>query len=184
MNRDEALVLLKRYLCNDNLIKHSLAVEGAMRSMAKHFGEDQEQWGLAGLLHDIDYEQTKNNPSDHSLIGAEIILQNGIDIKIAEAIKTHNQMHGMEPQGLMAQALFCLDPLTGLIVASTLVLPTRKLSDLTVDSLGKRFQEKSFARGADRKIINQCHDRLGLELKEFMAIALSGMQDIASLLGL
>ena len=184
MSREEALTLLKENLKNDHLIKHSFAVEAAMIAMARYFKEDPEKWGLAGLLHDIDYEETKQNPERHSLVGTEILKEHGIDEGIIEAVKTHNQLHGLEPKSLMARALFCADPLTGLVVASVLVLPDRKIKDLTIDSLKKRFREKSFARSADRDIINLCQVYLGLELEEFMKIVLVGMQSISDLLDL
>lgn len=165
-------------LQNPNLVKHSLAVEAGMKSLARHFSQDEEGWGLAGLLHDIDYEQTKDDPDRHSLVGAEMLKEMGLPGDIVEAIKTHNQAHGLTPESLMAKALFCLDPLTGLIVAATLVLPSRKIKDLTVDSVLHRFQEKSFARGADREIIAKCEEYLGLELQDFVALVLSAMQGI------
>ncbi len=184
MKREEALVFLEQNLENKNLIKHSLAVEASMRKLAVHLGQDSEEWGLAGLLHDIDYEQTKDEPEKHSLIGAEMVLKAGVSSEVAEAIKTHNEMHGLLPESLMARALYCLDPLTGLIIASALVLPSKKLSDLTVDSVLKRFQEKAFARGADREIIGKCQEYLELDLEQFVAITLAAMQEISDELGL
>ncbi len=184
MNRGEAINLLKENLRNEHLIKHSLAVEAAMIALARHFGEDSEKWGLTGLLHDIDYEQTKQNPEEHSLIGAKMLEEKGVSGDIVEAVKTHNQLHGIEPESLMARSLFCADPLTGLIVASVLVLPDSKIKNLTINSLEKRFKEKSFARSADREIISRCQDYLELELEDFMKIVLNGMQSISDSLGL
>lgn len=184
MSREEAFVLLKQHLGNENLIKHSLAVEAAMGALADHFGEDATEWSLAGLLHDVDYEQTKDQPEKHSLVGAEMLRKAGFSEELVESVKTHNEMHGQPPVGLMARALYCLDPLTGLIVAAALVLPNRRLKDLTAESVRKRFQEKSFARGADREIIMRCRDHLGLELDEFIDITLRAMQNIDRELGL
>jgi len=184
MNRSEGLVFLKENLKNENLVKHSLAVEKGMMALAIYFQEDACSWGLAGLLHDIDYEQTKNQPEKHSLLGAEMVYSRGLSKEIVEAIKSHNAIHGIGLQSLMGRALFCLDPLTGLVVAATLVLPSRKIADLTVESAVNRFGEKSFARGANRDTIAHCQDYLGLSLSEFISIILPAMQEISDELGL
>ena len=127
MNRERALQLVNEKIKNPNLIKHSLAVEVCMRALARYFNEEEEKWALAGLLHDIDYEQTKDNPQEHSILGAKILENLGLEKEITEAVKAHNEMHGLPLQTRMAKALFALDPLTGLIVAATLVLPNRKI---------------------------------------------------------
>jgi putative nucleotidyltransferase with HDIG domain len=183
MNREEALKLVKEKIENQNLIKHSLAVEACMKELAKYFNEAQEKWALAGLLHDIDYEETKNYPNLHSIKGAEFLEKLGLDKEIVEAVKTHNEIHGILPQTKMAKALFCVDPLTGLIVAATLVLPSKKLKDLTVKNILNRFKEKSFAKGAKREIILKCSD-IGLNLEKFVEICLKAMQEISDELGL
>ena len=179
MERDKALNLLKENLFNKNLIKHCFAVEAIMRVLAQEFGENTEQWGLAGLLHDIDYEKTKDNPQKHSLVGAEMLKEAGLSQEICQAVRTHNEMHGLEPQSLMAKALFVCDPISGLIVASTLVLPNKKIQDLTKESVLNRFKEKRFAAGANREIIGKCQELLGLSLEEFAGIALKAMQEIS-----
>lgn len=184
MNREEAFSLLKQYITKPNLVKHSLAVEAAMRGLADYFHEDKEKWGIAGLLHDIDYEEVQGDPLRHSLVGAEILKEYGLDDEIVQAVKTHNEIHHLPPQGLMAKALFCVDPLTGLIVANTLILPNHKMADLTVQSILKHFRQPSFARGANREIIGQSKDLLNLDLAEFVSIVLKGMQNISSELGL
>lgn len=184
MNREEAFSLLTNYLKNKNLIKHSLSVEAGMRKLADYFDEDPDTWGLAGLLHDIDYEMTKESPEKHSLVGAEILSKEGLASEVIEAVKTHNGIHGVPPVGRMAQSLFCLDPLTGLIVASALVLPSHSLKDLSIDSLLKRFHEKSFARGAHREIIEKCEEYLELDLRSFCSLGLMAMQDISKSLDL
>jgi len=184
MQRQEAINLLEENLKNRNLIKHCLAVEAAMIALARHFSEDGEQWALCGLLHDIDYEKTKDNPTEHSKIGAEMLREKGIDSEICDAVLTHNEIHGIEPQTLMAKAVYCLDPLTGLIVAATLVLPTKKLNDLSAESVLKRFKEPAFARGANREIIKKCKTLLDTNLEEFVRITLQAMQSIVSELGL
>ncbi len=168
---------------NKNLVKHCLAVEACMAGLADYFKEDRVKWALAGLLHDIDYEETKDNPERHSLAGAEMLEKIGVDKETVEAVKTHNEMHGIPPQGLMAKSLFCLDPLTGLIVAATLVLPEKKIRNLNTDNILNRFKEKAFARGANREIIQKCSE-IGLDLEKFIEIALGAMQKIDKELGL
>ncbi len=180
MQRQEALKILKDNLSNQNLIKHSLAVEAIMRSLALRFNQDKEKWGLAGLLHDIDYEKVKSDLSSHSLIGAKMLEDLGLDKDICQAVKAHNEAHQIPLETLMDKALFVTDPLTGLIVAATLVSPSKKIKDLTADNVLNRFGEKSFARGANREIIKRCQELLGLELEEFIKIGLEAMQEIDS----
>lgn len=184
MTKEEAINLLKENIQTQNLIKHSLAVGAIMKALAERFGEDQEKWEICGLLHDIDYEKTKNEPEKHSLVGAQMLKEKGLDEEIVEAVKTHNEAHGIEPKSLMAKVLYVCDPLSGLIVAATLVLPSKKLKDLTAQNVLNRFKEKSFARGANREIIKKCEEYLGLSLEEFIEIALKAMQGISEELGL
>jgi len=161
-----------------------LAVEAAMIKLADFFGEDGKIWGICGLLHDIDYEKVGGKPSLHSKIGAEDLRQLGIQEPICEAVLTHNEFHSIPPKTLMAKALYCVDPLTGLIVASALVLPTKKLNDVKADFVLRKFKEKSFAKGAAREIIQGCEDLLRLDLEKFISLALSAMQGISEELGL
>jgi len=184
MDREEALELLESKVKTINLIKHSLAVEAAMKELAQHFDENEKKWALTGLLHDIDYEETKDKPEEHSLMAAQFLKDQGIDEDITEAIKTHNERHDLSPQSKMAKSLFCVDPLTGLIVAATLVLPLKKIQVLTVENVLNRFKEKGFAKGAKREIIEQCETLLNLSLEQFVAIVLRGMQKISQELGL
>jgi hypothetical protein len=183
MKREEASKLLNEKLKNKNLIKHSLAVEACMIGLAKYFKENEEKWATAGLLHDIDYEETKNDPNLHSVKGAEFLESLGLEKEIFEAVKTHNEAHGIIPESKLAKALFSVDPLTGLIVAATLVLPTKKIKDLTAENVLNRFKEKSFARGAKREIILKCSE-VGLSLEEFIKICLNAMKQISSQLNL
>lgn len=184
MNREEGLKLLKENLSNQNLIKHSLAVEVIMRALALRFGEDQERWALTGLLHDIDYEKVKDDLSQHSLEGAKMLEEFGLDKDICQAVKVHNEAHGIAPKTLMEKALFVTDPLTGLIVAATLVLPSKKIADLTAENVLNRFKEKAFARGANREIIAKSEELLNIKLEEFVEIGLKAMQSIDKDLGL
>jgi len=184
MTRDEGLKLVQEKIQNQNLVKHCLATEACMHDLAKHFQEDEEKWGLTGLLHDIDYEETKNDSDKHSILGAEMLEKLGLDKEICEAVKTHNERHGIAPETRMAKAIFCIDPLTGLIVAATLVMPSKKIADLTTENVLNRFGEKSFARGANREIISKCQGLLGLGLEEFVEIGLEAMKKISNELGL
>jgi len=180
MTKEEGLKILKENLSNQNLIKHSLAVEAIMRVLARHFGQDEEKWGMAGLLHDIDYEKTKDDPTQHSLVGAQILESLGLDRDICQAVKVHNEAHGILPETRLEKALFVTDPLTGLIVAAALVLPSKKLTDLSVENVLNRFKEKAFARGANREIIKKCEEYLNLGLENFIKIGLEAMQGIAA----
>jgi putative nucleotidyltransferase with HDIG domain len=184
MIREDAYILLKDKVQNQNLIKHCIAAEACMRALAEFFDEDQEKWGITGLLHDIDYEETKNEPIKHSLLGAETLHKLGVDKEIVEAVKTHNEIHEIAPQTKMAKAIFCVDPLTGLIVAATLVLPSKKIADLTPENVLNRFKEKGFAAGANREIIAKCHILLDLPLENFTKICLEAMKKINNELGL
>jgi len=139
---------------------------------------------LAGLLHDVDYGTTKDNPERHGLDSLEILKPYNIDNEILDAIKGHNEMLGFERKTLIAKALFCVDQLSGLIVASTLVLPSKKISELTMESVLKKFKEKSFAKGAKRENILLCETELNLKLDEFVGLALKAMQKINNEIGL
>ncbi|KUK10072.1 MAG: Metal dependent phosphohydrolase [Clostridia bacterium 41_269] len=183
VSRDEALNILKKNLKNKNLRKHCLAAEAIMRKLAEHFGEDKELWGMAGLLHDIDYEETHDDPNRHSLVGGEMLAEMGFPEELVHAVKAHNEVHGIERESLLDKALYAVDPLTGLIVAAALIKPEKKLAAIDVNFILNRFKEKSFARGASREQI-QCCSELGLELEEFIEIGLKAMQEIADDLGL
>lgn len=180
MNRKEALCLIKSQIKDDKLIKHMLAVESCMKELAPHFGEDEEKWILSGLLHDIDYEETKDNPKEHGLKGVEFLKKYDIAPDILQAIKVHAG-HG-EAKNNMEISLLASDALSGLIVASALVHP-EGLSGLSTDFVMKKFKEKQFARGADRENIRQC-EKMNLSLKDFISICLSGMKSIADDLSL
>lgn len=183
MTRDEALSLVKTHIKNKNLVKHTLAVEAVMRKLAEHFGEDIETWGLTGLLHDIDYTETAEDPARHSKLGAEMLEGMGVESDIVDAVRAHNDYHGLPRTTRMARALFAADPLTGLIVASALIHPDKKLASIDADFVVNRFGEKSFARGARRDTISACSE-IGLELPEFIALGLTAMQENATELGL
>jgi len=183
ISRDQALSDVKKNLKNKNLQKHVLAVEAVMRSLARKFGEDEERWAMAGLLHDLDYESTKDDPATHSLESAQMVQQMGLDKEIVDAVRSHNEYHGLPRDTLMAKALYAADPLTGLIVAAALVSPEKKLGAIDAEFVMKRFGEKAFARGANRETIKACSE-LGLELDEFIDVGVRAMQKISKELGL
>jgi len=181
MNREEALDLVKSKVKGKNLVKHMLAVEAIMRRVAEHFSEDVEMWGLTGLLHDLDYDETVNDFDRHSLLTCQWLEDYNLDERILYAIKCHPRK--VEPKSRMDWALFSADPLSGLIVAAALMHPTRKLKNLTVQFVLNRFKEKRFAAGASREDIKAC-ENMGLSLEEFIKLALEGMQKIDEELGL
>ncbi len=183
MDREQACHMLQQNLKNRNLFKHCLAVEAVMRRLARHFGEDEEQWALAGLLHDIDYEETKDDPERHSLVGAEMLAREGCDDELVHAVRAHNEAHGEPRDTRMAQALYAVDPLTGLIVAAALIHPDKKLAAIDTGFVVNRFYEKGFARGARREGMQACSE-MGLELDEFISLGLEAMQEEAEALGL
>jgi len=183
LTREEALNSIKANVENKNLVKHMLATEAIMRALAKRLGEGEGEWGLTGLLHDIDVELTKGDMSTHSKLGADLARELGASETIAHAILCHNEAHGIPLETKLDKALFCVDPLTGLITAAALVRPDKKLAGLEAKSVIKRFKEKSFAAGADREQISLCSE-IGLELGEFIELGLRAMKGIAHGLGL
>ncbi len=181
MTRDEALNLVNTKVSNKNLIKHMVATEAVMKSLAVKFGEDTELWGLAGLLHDLDYDQTVNDFSKHGIVAVEMLEGSGVPDEVLNAIKSHP---GHFPRkSLMDKALYAVDPVTGLIVAATLMHPAKKLSQVDVKFIERRFKEKRFAAGADRDQIQTC-EQFGMSLHDFIALSLAAMQDIDKTLGL
>ena len=183
MNREEALAAVRQNIKNENLIRHMLATEAIMRLLAKRFGENEEEWGLAGLLHDIDLEIIGDDMNVHSQRSAEMAKQLGASDAICHAILCHNEVHGEPFRTMMDKALFCTDPLTGLITAAALVRPEKKLGFVEVKSIRKRFKEKSFAAGANREQIAKCSE-ISLELDDFIALGLEAMKSVAESLGL
>ena len=183
MEREEALRLIKQEVKTKNLIKHMLAVEAVMRRLAEELGQDEELWALAGLLHDLDYDKTVDQPEQHGLLGAQILEGKGLPAELVRAVKAHNEMLGIERKTLLDKALYAADPVTGLLVAAALIHPQKKLAAIDLDFVLNRFKEKSFARGADRGQIETCSD-LNLTLERFIVLSLEAMQSIAADLGL
>ena len=187
MNKEEALELLHKNMENQNLRRHCYAVGATMKALAKHFGEDEDKWEIVGLLHDGDYEKTKDAPEKHTILMTQWLKEEGVeDEEILSAILSHNYAHTKEnpPKNKLEWSLYCCDELTGLIVAVTLVKPDKKLESVTVDSVLNKWNQKSFAAGVHREQIEECEDKLNIPLKDFIGITLSAMQDISSDLGL
>jgi len=181
MDREEALKLLRKYTKNENLVKHGLAVEAAMRAYARRFGEDEELWGITGLLHDFDYERY---PEEHPLRGAKLLEELGYPQDVIHAIKAHADFTGVKRESLLDKTLFAVDELTGLIVATALVRPTKSLGEVKVRSVRKKMKDRSFARGVSREDIARGAEELGVELDEHIGVVLAAMQGIAAELGL
>ncbi|PLV60358.1 HDIG domain-containing metalloprotein [Thermotoga sp. KOL6] len=181
ITRERALELLKEHVKTKNLVKHCLATEVVMKSLAKVLDEDEEKWGITGLLHDLDYDYTKENPDEHGLKTVEILKNEDVPEDVINAILAH--CGKKEPETLMEKALYAVDPTTGFIVAAALIRPEKKLEVLDVDFLLRRFKEKAFARGANRDQIKSCEE-IGLSLEKFLEISLEAMKSISSELGL
>jgi len=186
ISRQEAIKLLHEKMQSSNLRKHCYSVEVAMRGLAKYFKEDEDKWGIVGLLHDGDYEFTKEDPGNHAKLMASWVRELGeTDNELLTGIESHGWFHqGKLPQTKMQWSLFCCDELTGLIIAVTLVRPEKKLSLVTVDNVLSKWNQKAFAAGVKREDIEKCDKELGIPLKEFVKIVLGAMQGISSELGL
>jgi len=181
MDRDKALEIVQQYVKNKNLINHMIAAECVMRHFAPRFGGDVDEWGLAGLVHDIDVEMTKETPELHGIKGAEILRKNGFSETIIAAVVNHPKD---KPEGdNMSKMLYSADQITGLIVAGALIHPDKKLSAVDFNSILKRFNEKRFAAGVNREKIRAV-ESLGIELEEFIREALVAMSRISQILGL
>lgn len=181
--REKSLNLINQYVKNKNLQKHLLATETFMQALARRLGQDEKIWGIAGLVHDIDWEMTKETPEKHSLIGAEILEKEGYPQEIVNAVKIHNYIHGFEPKTLLDKALY-LEELTGFIVAVALVMPNKKLSEVTVERVLKKLNEPSFAKNVRRDILYQAAEWIGIPFEEIVEICLKSMQEISDQLEL
>lgn len=183
LTRQEAYALLTEYTESESLIKHALAVEAVMRAFARKYGEDEETWGITGLLHDYDYEKYPD-PSNHPFRGAEILRERGYPEEIIRAILGHADYTGVPRETLLAKVLYAADELTGFIIASVLVRPSRSLDDLPVASVKKKLKDKAFARSVDRQCVYRGAEELGIELDELIAFIISALQPIGEELGL
>jgi putative nucleotidyltransferase with HDIG domain len=182
-DRNAAWELLTTHTKKDGLLKHALAVEAAMRAYARLYEEDEELWGITGLLHDIDYEQHPNM-EEHPYAGVEILRDSGYPESMIQAVMAHAPYTGAERESQLAKALFAVDELTGFIVAVTLVRPSKSIHDVKVKSVTKKFKDRSFAALVSREDILEGAEDLGMEVSEHVAVVLEAMKGIAEELGL
>jgi len=184
IDREGALSLLREHVRNENLIKHCIATEAVMKALAERLNEDPKKWGLAGLLHDLDVEEVGADLTQHTIPTEKILREKGVDEDIILAVKMHNETaHGIRRSEKFHHALAAGETITGLITATALVYPDKKLSSVKAKSIKKRMKEKGFAAGVNRETIMEC-EKLGLSLDEFAQTCLEAMQKVAPDLGL
>lgn len=181
--REEAYQLLTEYNKGNSLIKHALAVEGVMRYFARKRGEDEEKWGVIGLVHDLDYEQF---PEEHCHKSEEILKEKGWPEEYIRAVVSHGWglCSEVEPQTELEKVLYAIDELTGLVVTTALVRPSKSVMDVKVKSVKKKWKDKRFAAGVDRSIIEKGAGMLGMEVSDLITDTLAGMQEVAEEIGL
>jgi putative nucleotidyltransferase with HDIG domain len=181
--REEALALLRQYNKNESLIKHAMAVEGVMRYIARKRGEDEEKWGTIGLIHDLDYEQF---PDQHCSKTEEILKENDWPEEYIRAAVSHGWgiCTDVKPESDMEKVLYAIDELTGLVVTSALVRPSKSVMDMKAKSVKKKWKQKQFAAGVDRSIIEKGAEMLGVELGELITDTIMGMREVAEEIGL
>ena len=181
--REEAYQLLTEYNQSESLIKHALAVEGVMRYFARKRGEDEEKWGVIGLVHDLDYEKF---PEEHCRKSEEILREKGWPEEYIRAVVSHGWgiCSEVEPQTELEKVLYAIDELTGLVVTTALVRPSKSIMDVTVKSVKNKWKDKRFAAGVNRSLIEKGAERLGMELSEMIADTIAGMQEVAEQIGL
>ena len=188
MNRDEALALMHEYTESDALRKHMYAVEAAMRASARKQGEDEESWGVVGLLHDFDYERYPNDAhsptEEHPSYGVGVLRQRGVPEDMLSAIMGHASYTGVPRESLMAKTLFAVDELCGFLVACVLVRPSKSFEDLTVKSVKKKLKDKAFAKGVNRDEVRQGAEELGVPLEEHVQFVIAALHPVEQELGL
>ena len=181
--REEALELLQKYNKSESLIKHALAVEGVMRYMARKRGEDEEKWGVIGLIHDLDYEQF---PDQHCKKTEEILRESNWPEDYIHAVISHGWgiCVDVKPESEMEKVLYAIDELTGLVVTTALVRPSKSVLDVKTKSVKKKWKDKRFAAGVDRSIIEKGAEMLVVEISELITDTIAGMQEVAEEIGL
>jgi len=181
--REEALALLHQYNTSDSLLKHAYAVEGVMRYCARKRGEDEDEWGIIGLVHDLDYEQF---PDQHCTMTRKILEENGWPEAYIRAVVSHGWgiCSDVEPESTLEKTLYAIDELTGLVTANAMVRPSRSVMDMSVKSVRKKWKSPAFAAGVDRSIIQKGAERLGVEIGELIEDTISGMREVAGEIGL
>lgn len=183
MTRDEALSFIEKNISSDNLRRHMVATEVVMRAVAARLDEDQELWGLTGLVHDCDLDVVEHDPERHGKVGAQMLRELGMDESLCRAVERHPGMAEPKPETTLEIALRAVDQVTGLVTAAALIHPTKSVAALKVKSLKKRMKEKRFAAGVDRDAIRLC-EQIDLPLDEFLALSAAAMNEIADTLGL
>jgi len=182
LDRNQALELVRKHVDSESLRRHMYSVEAAMRAYARKYGEDEELFGVTGLVHDFDYEK---RPDEHPLPGAEILREHGFPEALVHAVLAHNpDRTGVQPQTLLDRTLRACDEVTGLITAAALVRPSRSVLDLEAKSVMKKFKDRAFAAGVDREEVESSVRELGVDLKEHIQFVIEAMRGIAGELGL
>ncbi len=176
-DREQALALLKQYNESDSLIRHAFAVEAVMRRFARRNGEDENYWGVVGLLHDIDYEKW---PEEHLQVAPRLLFDAGYDEDFVHAVRAHGYglCSNAKPEKTMEKVLYAIDELTGLVTAAAYMRPSRSVMDMEVKSVKKKFKDKGFAAGVDRDVILSGCEMLGLDLDDVIAETIEGMRDV------
>ena len=183
MDRQTTIEFLQEYVKTDTLMKHLVAVEAAMRAYARKFGEDEERWGVAGLLHDFDWEIVPS-PEEHPAYGANILRERGYPEDIVRAVLTHGDHTGLQRETLMERTLFAVDELSGFVRAVTLVRPTKSLDDVAPRSVRRKMKDKAFARDVNREDITRGAEEMGVDLDEHMTFVIESLKPVAQELGL
>ena len=184
--RENALELLRKHNKDEGHIRHALAVEGTMRHFARKKGGDEDLWGVVGILHDIDWEKTMDDPSRHCNLAPELLREGGIGEDIIHAVQSHgwSLCTDVEPSNDMEKTLFTIDELTGLIITAGLVRPSKSLSDLEIKSVKKKWKDKAFAKGVNRDIIQKGADIMGMPLDEVIENTILALRPIEKEIGL
>jgi putative nucleotidyltransferase with HDIG domain len=183
INRDSAWSLMCEFTQSESLRKHMLAVEACMRAYARKFGEDQDQWGITGLLHDFDYEKYPT-PQEHPFVGNKILEERGYPQDMRRAILSHADYSGVKRESKMEKTLFACDELAGFITATALVKPGKSLAEVEAKSVRKKMKDKAFARSVNRDDIINGAAEMGVDLEEHIAFCIEAMKGIATELGL
>jgi uncharacterized protein len=181
MDRDQAIAFVREKAEKETTVRHLISVEGVMRRLARHFGEDQDAWGLTGLFHDLDQDQTHEDPDRHAFLAAEWLREAGVDEKVVNGVLAHAQERYRTDR--MSQAVVHADAVAGLLVAAALVRP-EKANGMKVSSVRKKLKDKAFAPGVNRDEVTEVEDRLGVPLDEFLGLGIEGLQSVAAEIGL
>lgn len=184
MTRDEAWAMVCEWIQNPNLRKHLLATEGAMRAYARKFGEDEETWGVVGLIHDLDYERCPSQEAGHPFVGVEALRRRGVPETWCRAVLSHADYSGVPREMLMEKTLAAVDELVGFIIAVALVKPNKSLAEVDVASVRKKMKDRAFARGVNRDDIVRGAEALGAPLDQHIEFVINALQQVAPQLGL